>query len=134
LNLSIVTIFNWLDIGRAIEISLSLSESNSFLYQNNSKIAFKFKELKFFDPELSEKYNTGDLIHSGKNTIYKSVHLFIERIRDIARIKTSIIVQTHLFICLRKIVLNWYIGQLNDFEKEKLQLNLNYWIVILRSR
>jgi hypothetical protein len=85
---------------------LSLSESNSFLYQNNSKIAFKSKELRFFDPELSEKYNIDDLIYSSKNMIYKSVHLFIERIRDIAKIKIPIIVQIHLSIYLRKTALN----------------------------
>jgi hypothetical protein len=41
--------------------------SNSFLYQDNSKIAFKSEELDFFDPELSEKYGADDLVHSGKN-------------------------------------------------------------------
>jgi hypothetical protein len=87
-----ITVFNQLDIGRAIETSLSLSKSISFLYQNNSKIAFKSEELKFFDPELFEKYDTGNLIHSDKDTIYKNMHLFIERIGDIARIKTPIII------------------------------------------
>jgi hypothetical protein len=106
LNLSMITAFNQLDIGRAIEIPLSLSELNSFSHQNNSKIAFKSEELGFFDPELSEEYNTNNLVHSGKNTIYKSVYLFIERIRDIARIKISIIVQIHLPIYLRKAALN----------------------------
>jgi hypothetical protein len=80
LNLNIIIIFSQLNIGRTTEISLSLSESNSFSYQNNSKIAFKSEKLRFFDPELSEKYSTNNLIHSGKNTIYKNVHLFIERI------------------------------------------------------
>jgi hypothetical protein len=73
-------------------VPLSLLKLNFFLYQNNSKIAFKSKELEFFDPELFEKYSTGDLVYSDKNIIYKSVYLFIERIRDIARIKTSTIV------------------------------------------
>jgi hypothetical protein len=85
---------------------LSLSEVNSFSYQDNSKIAFKSEELEFFDPELFEEYSTDDLIHPGKNTIYRSVHLFIERIRNIVRIKTSIIVQIHLFIYLRGAALN----------------------------
>jgi hypothetical protein len=106
LNLNIITAFNQLNIGRAIEIFLSPSKSNSFLYQDNSKIAFKFKELRFFDPELSEKYSTDNLIYSDKNTIYRSVHLFIERIRNIARIKTPTIVQIHLSICLRETILN----------------------------
>jgi hypothetical protein len=73
-------------------VPLSLSESNFFLYQNNFKIVFKSEELGFFDPELSEEYDTDNLIYSDKDTIYKSVYLFIERIRDIARIKISIIV------------------------------------------
>jgi hypothetical protein len=71
---------------------LSLSELNSFLYQDNFKIAFKSEELEFFDLELFEEYSTGDLIYLDKDTIYKSVHLFIERIRDVVRIKTSIII------------------------------------------
>jgi hypothetical protein len=104
--LNITTIFNQLNIGRTIEVPLSLSESNFFLYQDNFKIAFKSEELGFFDPELSEEYGTDNLIYSGKNTIYRSVHLFIERIRNVARIKTSTIVQIHLFIYLREAVLN----------------------------
>jgi hypothetical protein len=43
------------------------SELNSFLYQDNSKIAFKFKELDFFNFELSEEYDINDLVHSGTN-------------------------------------------------------------------
>jgi hypothetical protein len=76
-------------------VPLSPSELNSFSYQDNFKIAFKSEKLEFFDPELSEKYNTGDLIYSDKNTIYRSVHLFIECIRDIARIKIPIIVTAY---------------------------------------
>jgi hypothetical protein len=101
-----ITIFNQLDIGRIIEVFLSLLKSNSFLYQDNSKIAFKSEKLKFFDPELSEEYSTGNLIYLSKNIIYRSVHLFIERIRNIAKIKISTIVQIHLSICLRKTALS----------------------------
>jgi hypothetical protein len=70
----------------------SFSKLNSFLYQNNFKIAFKSKKLEFFDLELSEEYGTGDLIYSDKDTIYKSVHLFIERIRNVVKIKIPIII------------------------------------------
>jgi hypothetical protein len=92
LNLNIIIIFNQLDIGRAIEVFLSFSELNSFSYQNNFKIAFKFKKLGFFDLKLFEEYGTNDLIYLSKDTICKSVYLFIERIRDVAKIKISIIV------------------------------------------
>jgi hypothetical protein len=69
-------------------------------------MAFKFEKLEFFDPELSEEYSINNLIYLDKNIIYKSVYLFIERIRNIAKIKISIIVQIHLFIYLRKTILN----------------------------
>jgi hypothetical protein len=105
LNLNIATAFSQLDIGRAIEVLLSPSKL-IFLYQDNFKIAFKFEKLKFFDLELFEKYNTDNLIHSHKNTIYKNMHLFIECIRNIVRIKILIIVQIHLSICLRKTALS----------------------------
>jgi hypothetical protein len=87
-----VTAFNQLSIGRAIETFLLPSVSNSFSYQDNFKIVFKFEELGFFDPELFEKYNIDNLVYLDKNTIYRSVHLFIECIRNIARIKISTIV------------------------------------------
>jgi hypothetical protein len=92
LNLNIITAFSQLGIGRITEVLLSLLKLNSFSYQDNFKIAFKSEELEFFDPELFEKYDTDNLIYSDKDTIYKNVYLFIERIRDIVRIKISIIV------------------------------------------
>jgi hypothetical protein len=100
LNLNMATTFNQLNIGRATEMLLLLSILNSFsYYQNNSKIAFKSEELDFFNPELPEKYSTDDLIHLSKNTIYKSVHLFIERIRNVVKIKISTIYRlTYLYI------------------------------------
>ena len=87
-----ITAFNQLNIERAIEVPSSPSKLNSFSYQYNSKIAFKSEELGFFDPELLEEYNIDNLIYSDKNTIYRSVHLFIERIRNIVKIKISTIV------------------------------------------
>jgi hypothetical protein len=48
-------------------------------------MAFKFEKLEFFDPELSEEYSINNLIYLDKNIIYKSVYLFIERIRNVAK-------------------------------------------------
>jgi hypothetical protein len=92
LSLNIITAFNQLNIERITEVLPSLSELNFFLYKTNFKIVFKFEELRFFDPELFEEYGTDNLIYLGKDTIYRNVHLFIERIRDIAKIKISTIV------------------------------------------
>ena len=57
-----------------------------------SKTSFKTEELGFFDLELPIEYDSKDVIRTGKNTIYSNVHLFVQRITDIANIKNDKIV------------------------------------------
>jgi hypothetical protein len=64
--------------------------SNSFSYQDNSKIAFKSKELDFFDLKLSKEYNINDLIHSDKNEFIQQIESGSE-IEDVIEIKEEII-------------------------------------------
>jgi hypothetical protein len=64
--------------------------SNSFSYQDNSKIAFKSKELDFFDLKLSKEYNINDLIHSDKNEFIQQIESGSE-IEDVIETKEKII-------------------------------------------
>ena len=41
------------------------------------RISFKVEELSFFDPEFPIEYGLGDVVRIGKNTIYRSVYLFV---------------------------------------------------------
>ncbi len=61
-----------------------------------SRIFFKIEELGFFDPELPIEYGLGDVVKIGKNTIYHSVHLFVQRITDMANIKGDKVVSHNL--------------------------------------
>ncbi len=51
--------------------------STPTIFVDPSRISFKVEELGFFDPELPIEYGLGDVIRIGKNTIYRSVHLFV---------------------------------------------------------
>jgi hypothetical protein len=64
--------------------------SNLYSYQDNSKIAFKSEELDFFDPELSEKYSTDNLIYSGKNELIQQIESRLE-VENVIEIKKEII-------------------------------------------
>jgi len=45
-----------------------------------------------------------------KNTIYRSVHLFVQRITDIANIKGDKVVSHNLSFYFRGAALEWYLG------------------------
>ncbi len=74
------------------------------------RISFKAEELDFFDPELPIEYGPGDVIRTGKDTIYRSVYLFVQRIIDMANIKGDKIVSHNLPLYLRGVALEWYLG------------------------
>ena len=42
-----------------------------------SRTSFKAEELDFFDPELPIEYGSRDVVRIDKNTIYRSVYLFV---------------------------------------------------------
>ncbi len=66
-----------------------------------SRTSFKTEELGFFDPELPIEYGLENVIKTDKNTTYRSVHLFIQRIIDIANIKDDKIVNYNHPLYLR---------------------------------
>ncbi len=89
-----------------------------------SKTSFKTEELGFFDLELPIEYDSKDVIRTGKNTIYGNVHLFVQRITDIANIKNDKIVNHNLPLYLRETVLEWYSRQLTVLKKKDLKINI----------
>ncbi len=61
---------------------LNVTSPSIFIINNDSasdpsKTSFKTEELNFFDPELPIEYSSKNVIKTGKDTIYRSVHLFI---------------------------------------------------------
>ena len=43
--------------------------------------------------------------HSGKDTYFRNIHLFLERCSNIAAVKDDQLVKDNLFICLRELIL-----------------------------
>ena len=80
--------------------------------------------LGFFDPNYENKtITTGDAMkHAGKDTIFRDVHLFVERIRDVAAIKRDELVRQNLSTCLKGAALTWYTSELIPDQKQLLKL------------
>ncbi len=85
-----------------------ISPSISITSVDPSRTFFKAEELGFFDPELPIEYGPGDVIRTSKNIIYRSVHLFVQRITDIASIKSDKVVSHNLPLYFRGAALEWY--------------------------
>ena len=81
-------------------------------------------DLGFFDPGYEGKtVATGDpMEHAGKDTIFRDVHLFMERIRDIAAVKRDEVVRQNLSMCLKGVALAWYTSELTMDQKQLLKL------------
>ncbi len=75
--------------------------SNGLIFIDPLRTSFKTEELGFFDPKLPIKYGLGDVVRIGKNTIYRSVYLFVQRIIDIVSIKGDKIVSYNLSLYFR---------------------------------
>ena len=64
-------------------------------------ILWKPEELGFFDPHLSASYEVGSMIRDDRDMMYRSVHLFAERILRLSITKDQELLRTNLNTCLR---------------------------------
>ena len=94
------------------------------------------EELGFFDPHLPSSYGTGPMVRDGKDLYYRNVHLFCERIHDLAITKGEELVRANLNTCLRGTALIWYTAELSGLERSGIRnLPLDEgWINELKKR
>src|SRR6266536_4894413 len=83
----------------------STPTSDSSTSIDPSRTSFKAEELGLFDPELPIEYGSGNVMRTGKNTIYRNIYLFVQRITDIANIKNDKIINHILPLYLRGAIL-----------------------------
>ena len=76
--------------------------------------SFKAEEIGYFHPDLDKSYGEGDVVFSGKDTLIRDVHLFCDRIRDVAELRGPNLVKASLPGCLRGIALQWYMHELSQ--------------------
>ena len=114
----------------------SISRSSS--YDQASSIKWNSADIGFFDPHFNDKTiaTTSAMKHSEKNIYFRNIHLFLERCSNIAAIKSDQLVKNNLFICLRKLTLQWYIDEMTSNVKTliKYASDIKHWFVKLLTR
>ena len=65
-------------------------------------------DIGFFDPNYEGKSaaTSEPIVHTGKDIIFRDVHVFIDRIKDLSLIKGPELIRTNLSTCLRGTALN----------------------------
>ena len=61
----------------------------------------------------------------GKELYYRLVILFIDRIADLVTVKPVALVRANINICLRGVVLSWYILELNNVKRLDLRNDID---------
>ena len=106
--------------------------------RNGSEPRFVAADVGFFDPFYDGKSSdtAAGMEHTGKDTYFRDVIVFIDRIKDVARVKGAELLRTNLQICLRGEALEWYTCQLTDNEKRLLTYgnDVDEWGRVLLER
>ncbi len=88
-------------------------------------------DIKFFDLMYDNKFTfTEEFIeHVEKDIYFRNVHLFLKRVKNVIRVKNVNQVRENLFICLRKLTLQWYTFELFENIKNLLKYDneIEYW-------
>jgi hypothetical protein len=94
------------------------------------------EEIGFFNLNLSNKFSKDDVVHCSKDTYYRDVYIFVERVSDIATIRGLELVRDNLVTCLQDSALEWYTGQLTALEKRALHYrnDIEEWKEALQNR
>ncbi len=96
-------------------------------FNSQWKKRWNSSNVEFFDFNYEDSFKSELMIHINKKTIFQDVHLFNERVKNIAVIKDEKMIAENLYICLRNIALKWYVFELTDMKKCLLKLSLDKW-------
>ena len=97
----------------------------------NSSSQWKPDEIGFFDSQLALTVGQGPMVCEGKDVFYRSVHLFVKRVKDAILTKGKDLVRTNLSTCLRGVALIWYMGKLSELERLALRQIDGQWVLML---
>ena len=97
------------------------------------------QEIGFFDPQYDGKTvysETAPIEHTGKNTYFRDVHLFLNHAKQFVSIKKAEVVCENLWLSLRGTALSWWTNELFDTEHRiaNYGTDMNKWIKLLVKR
>ena len=95
------------------------SQGQSHVAGNEGSERFNSDNVGYFDPFYESKLlDTAPAIeHTGKSTFFRDIHVFIDRVKDVARAKGDELLRQNLQICLRGTALAWYTTELTENDK-----------------
>ena len=96
------------------------------------------QDIGFFDPYYEDKSVTagGAVSHSGKDTYFRDVHMFVDRVKDMATVKDPKLLRENLWTCLRGRALHWWQSVISEDQKRLVKLGegVDEWVRILQNR
>ena len=106
------------------------------MIKDNRQSTFKPEVVGYFHPDLPSSYGKDDIIYSGKETIYRDVHAFVDRLNDMLAVYGPSTIRTNLVKCLRGRVSIWYFTQLTPLKKEGLRIGdgITMWTIALINK
>ena len=113
------------------ESSKSFDTQLKLFTESGSLYRWNLLEIDFFDSMYNDKsVRTSEVMkHAKKNTYFRDVHLFIERVKNIAIIQDGQHVRDNLFTCLREFALQWYISKISIEVKQLMRYDdaIDHW-------
>ena len=74
------------------------------------------------------------MVREGEDVYYRSVHLFVERVKNAILTKGEELVRINLNTRLRGTALVWYTGELSELERLALRSINGQWVEMLQKR
>ncbi|KAL1967226.1 hypothetical protein VTN77DRAFT_3517 [Rasamsonia byssochlamydoides] len=80
------------------------------------------EEVGYFHPDLADD-NDAAVVVIDNRVHYRDVHVFIDRVRQVAAVRGSDAVKHQLWVCLRGLALSWYSVELSEHQRRSLRLD-----------
>lgn len=84
------------------------NEHITTVIKEDGQSAFKPEVVGYFHPDLPSTYSKHNIVYSGKETIYRGVHAFVDRLNDMLVVYGAPVIRTNLVKCLRGRASAWY--------------------------
>ena len=96
------------------------------------------QEIGYFDPHYDNKTvaSGGAITHAGKDTYYRDVHSFVDRIKDMAAVKDAKQMRDNLYTCMQGRALKWWQGVVSEDQKRLVKFGegVDEWARLLVNR